>query len=66
MDANPYALDVMVRERLTHARDLARRQDLAARARAGRPGLRPRLGARLIALGVWLGGQPRLVAVRQP
>ena len=58
MDTNLYALEVMVRERLTQARDEARRHDLAALAQ---PGLRVRLGAGLIALGERLRGEPALV-----
>jgi len=66
MDNNLYALDVLVRERLTHARDVARRQDLADQARAARPALRVRLGARLIALGEWLSDAPALAPVGLP
>jgi hypothetical protein len=66
MDSDLYALETMVRERLTHARDEARRQNLTARARASRPGLRVRLGDRLIALGAWLRDAPTLVATGQP
>jgi hypothetical protein len=60
MDNNPYVLAAMVDERLTRARDEARRLALLARAR--RPGhpLRARLGAGLIALGEWLRRDPVL------
>ena len=64
METNHHALETMVTERLTHARDEARRRELAARARGARPRLRVRLGAGLIALGEWLRGQPVLVAAR--
>jgi hypothetical protein len=57
MDGNLYALETLVRERLTHARDEARRQDLAGLARTARPALRVRLGAGLITLGEWLRGE---------
>jgi hypothetical protein len=66
MDTNLYVLDVLVRERLTLARDVARRQDLAARARAVRPALRVQLGAALIALGEWLRGAPTLAPAGLP
>jgi hypothetical protein len=66
MDSNLYALETMVRERLTHARDEARRQGLTALARASRPGRRVRLGDGLIALGEWLRDAPTLVATGQP
>ena len=66
MDTNLYALDVLVRERLTHARDVARRQDLADQARAARPALRVRLGAGLIALSEWLRGAPTLAPAGLP
>jgi hypothetical protein len=60
MDNNPYTLEAMVHERLTHARAEARRLDLLARARRPRRPLRTRLGAGLIALGEWLRGDPML------
>jgi hypothetical protein len=66
MDSNLYALETMVRERLTHARDEARRQDLTALARASRPGRRVRLDDALNALGEWLRDAPTLVATGQP
>lgn len=66
MDTNLYALDVLVRERLTVARAESRRQDLVALASAGRPGARARLGAALIALGEWLRGEPALAPAGQP
>jgi len=66
MDTNPYALDVLVRERLTHARDVARRQELVHQARATRPALRVRLGTTLIALGEWLSGAPALAPAGLP
>jgi hypothetical protein len=64
MDTNLYALEILTRERLTHARDEARRQDLAALAAAAP--LRVRIGAALIALGEWLRGEPGLVVAEQP
>lgn len=64
MDTNLYALEIAVRERLTHARDEARRQDLAALV--SRPRLRVRLGAGLIALGEWLRGGPALAPAGLP
>jgi hypothetical protein len=66
MDTNLYALQTMVAERLTRARSEARRLDLVALARPSRRSLRARLGAGLIALGVWLRGTASLVAARQP
>jgi hypothetical protein len=63
MDANLYALEILVRERLTHARDEARRQDLAALAAP--VALRVRLGVALIALGAWLRGEPELAVAEQ-
>lgn len=54
MDDNFYALELLVTERLTHARRAAHRLNLAAEARARRPALRVRLGAALVALGEWL------------
>jgi hypothetical protein len=61
---NFYALQMLAAERLTHAREEARRLDLVALARGPRPRLRARLGACLIALGEWLRGAPRLAAAR--
>ena len=66
MDTNLYALQTLAAERLTHARDEARRADLAALARVGRPPLHARLGAGLIALGEWLRGDPALLVASQP
>jgi hypothetical protein len=66
MDSNAYALEIMVRDRLTLARVDARRRELVARARAARPGLRVRLGGGLIALGVWLRGEPTLAPAGLP
>ena len=54
MEYNPCALEMLVSERLTEARQAAHRLNLAAQARARRPTLRARLGAALIALGEWL------------
>ena len=54
MDANPYALEVLVVERLTDARRTAQRLSAAALARSRRRPLRLRLGEALIALGEWL------------
>ena len=54
MDFNFCALETLVTERLTEARQAAHRARLAALARARRPALRVRLGERLIALGEWL------------
>ena len=64
MDTNLYALQMLAAERLTGAREEARRLDLVALARGSRPRLRVRLGARLIALGEWLRGAPLLTAAR--
>jgi hypothetical protein len=49
-----------VHERLTRARDEARRLDLVAGVRRARRPLRARLGGGLIALGEWLRGDPML------
>jgi hypothetical protein len=54
MDTNYGALEILVLERLTEARQAAHRLHLAAQARARRPALRIRLGAALIGLGEWL------------
>jgi len=54
MDDNFYALEMLVTERLTEARQAAHRRSLAALARPRRPALRARLGEALIALGEWL------------
>jgi len=54
MDSNDYALGILVVERLTEARQAARRLSLVAQAHARRPTLRVRLGERLIGLGEWL------------
>src|SRR5437868_15291917 len=54
MDDNFYALEMLVTERLTEARQAAHRSSLAALARPRRPALRVRLGEALIALGEWL------------
>jgi hypothetical protein len=62
MDTNVYALQMLAAERLTHARNEARRLDLVAQARRARPSRRARLGAVLIALGEWLRGAPVLAA----
>ena len=64
MDTNLYALQMLAAERLTHAREEARRLDLVAIARGPRPRLRVRLGARLIALGEWLRRAPLLAPAR--
>jgi hypothetical protein len=61
---NYCALEILVIERLTEARQAAHRLRLAARARARRPALRARLGATLIALGEWLRGD--VVLAPQP
>ena len=65
MDSNVYALQALAAEKLTRARDEARRANLVARARTGRPRLRARIGAGLIALGEWLRDSPTLVAAHQ-
>jgi hypothetical protein len=62
---NLYALEILVGERLTRARDAARRRDLAARATTPAP-LRVRVGIGLVALGAWLRGAPGLVVAGQP
>ncbi len=54
MDHNFCALEMLVFERLTEARQAAHRRSLAALARPRRRLLRARLGAALIALGEWL------------
>jgi hypothetical protein len=54
MDYNYCALEALVSERLTEARQAAYRLNLAAQARARRATFRARLGAALIALGEWL------------
>jgi hypothetical protein len=66
MDTNMYALETMVRERLSYLRAEARRLDRLAIARGSRPTLRVRLGARLIGLGGWLRRDPVLVPAGQP
>jgi hypothetical protein len=66
MDTNIYALQTLAAEKLTRARDEARRAHLLARVRAGRPCLRARIGAGLIALGEWLRGAPALTTAPQP
>jgi hypothetical protein len=66
MDTNMYALETMVRERMSHLRAEARRLDRLAITRAGRPALRVRLGAGLIGLGEWLRRAPVLVPAGQP
>jgi len=60
MDHNSYALELMVAERLTHARAEARRLALRALARPRRRPLRARLGHALVALGEWLRRRPVL------
>ena len=54
MDVNFCALETLVTERLTEARQAAHRAHLAALARSRRPALRIRVGETLIALGEWL------------
>ena len=54
MDDNFYALEMLVIERLTDARQAARRAHLAALGRPRRRPLRVGLGESLIALGEWL------------
>jgi hypothetical protein len=54
MEYNHCALEMLVSERLTEARQAAHRLNLVAQARARRSTLRARLGAALIALGEWL------------
>jgi len=54
MDPNFYALETLVAERLTEARQAAHRLSLAAMSRPRRRALRVRLGEALIALGEWL------------
>jgi hypothetical protein len=66
MDNNLYALQILVEERLTHARAEARRLDLLALARAPRRPVRVRVGSGLISLGEWLRGAPALAAVGRP
>ena len=56
MDYNLCALETMVSERLTEARQAAHRSSLAALGRPRRSSLRVRLGETLIALGEWLRG----------
>ena len=54
MDDNFYALEMLVSERLTAARQAAHRANLAGLGRPRRRGLRVDLGEALIALGEWL------------
>lgn len=54
MDSNDYALGILVIERLTEARQAARRLSLVAQAHARRLPVRVRLGELLIGLGEWL------------
>ena len=54
MEYNHCALEMLVSERLTEARQAAHRLSLGALARARRRPLRARLGTALIALGEWL------------
>ena len=61
-----YALETMVRERLSYLRAEARRLDRLAEARGSRRGLRGRLGAGLIGLGEWLRREPALLPAGQP
>jgi len=56
MDDNLCALETLVSERLTEARQAAYRLSLAALGRPRRRPLRVRLGEALIALGEWLRG----------
>ena len=65
MDINHYALEAMVRERLTRAREEARRLDRVALARPRRR-FRARLGLQLIALGGWLRRDPLLAPAGRP
>jgi len=60
METNLYALETLTAERLTRAREQARRLNLSALARPRRRPLRARLGAALIACGEWLRGGPVL------
>ena len=57
MEAQEYALEIMVREKLDEARAAAAWRALAARARPSRPPLRARLGALLIGFGNRLAGE---------
>jgi len=66
MDTNFHALAMLVAERLTRAREAARRQDLLALARPPRRRLRAWLGQGLIALGHWLRREPDFVPAGQP
>ena len=61
METNLYALETLTAERLTRAREQARRLNLAALAGPRRRPLRARLGVALIALGEWLRRDPRPV-----
>jgi hypothetical protein len=58
MDANEYALEVLVREKLADARATTARHALVVGARPARATLRARVGAALIALGERLAGLP--------
>ena len=53
MDINEYAMEHLVRERLSTLRAAARQHALAAPPTPG-PGLRGRLGSALIIAGEWL------------
>jgi hypothetical protein len=53
MDINEYAMETLVRERLSTLRAAARQHALSA-PRASGPGLRVRLGTALVRAGEWL------------
>lgn len=54
-EVDVYVLRAIASDRLAEARAFARYQAWRAAAADGRPTLRARLGANLIALGQWLG-----------
>ena len=54
MDVSDYITEKMAAARLEELREQSARLALLDQARAGRPGLAPRLGAVLVRLGRWL------------
>jgi len=65
MDINEYAMEHLVRERLSRLRAAARRRALVPPPARG-PGLRARLGAALIHAGEWLRADARRARHSQP
>jgi hypothetical protein len=54
MDMNEYAMEILVRERLSTLRAAAARRPVRCIPRASGPGLRVRLGGALVRAGEWL------------